>query len=62
MGKKIVKLTTEDLVKHIKNVVKEQEEEEKNAKPIALGVDNDGNYYIIDMDDPENPTLLAKTK
>lgn len=64
---KVVKLTTKELTERIKKIISEQEEveqepENETGKAIALGVDENGNHYVIDMEDPENPKLIAKTK
>lgn len=62
---KVVKLSAKELTEKVKKIINEQQENEENpeteqGKPVALGTDENGNFYVIDMDDPENPKLIAK--
>jgi exopolysaccharide biosynthesis protein len=75
---KIVKLKQSDVEKIVQNIVKESQEfddfdtkvqaeefsneEDESAVELALGQDDQGNFYILNVDDEKNPEVVLKTK
>jgi exopolysaccharide biosynthesis protein len=75
---KIVKLKQSDVEKIVQNIVRESQEfddfdtkvqseelsnmEDESAVELALGQDDEGNFYVMDVDDQDNPKILFKTK
>jgi hypothetical protein len=37
-------------------------EEDKSAVELALGQDDQGNFYILNVNDEKNPEVVLKTK
>ena len=73
---KVIKLKQSDISKIVENIIKEQDgqfddfdtkvqPEElpgADAHELTLGMDDDGNYYVIDNAKSGNPEVIAKTK
>lgn len=73
---KVVKLKQSDITKIVENIIKEQdmnvndtdmgtqsvEKLGPDAHELTLGVDKDGNYYVIDNAKSNEPKVLIKTK
>lgn len=73
---KVVKLKQSDITKMVENIIKEQdmnvndtdmgtqsiEKPGPDAHELTLGVDKDGNYYVIDNAKSNEPKVLIKTK
>ena len=36
--------------------------EDESAVELALGQDDEGNFYVMDVDDQDNPKIVFKTK
>lgn len=75
---KVIKLKQSDVEKIVENIVREaqgiddfdtqvQSEElsnmeDESAVELALGQDDEGNFYVMDVDDQDNPKIVFKTK
>ncbi len=72
---KIIKLKQSDISKIVENILKEQQEfddfdtkiqpeelPDADYHELTLGQDEEGNYYVLDNANTENPTIVAKTK
>jgi len=70
---KVIKLKQSDIEKIVEGVLKEQQElddfdtevqpeEMGSGVELALGQDENGNFYVINTEDPENPEIVSKTK
>jgi hypothetical protein len=71
----IIKLKQSDIEKIVSQVIKEQQEfDDFDTKiqpeelpgaeehELTLGMDDDGNYYVMSNADGEQPKVIAKTK
>jgi hypothetical protein len=65
---KVIKLKQSDIEKIVEGILKEQEEtvdtqmDEENGEEMALGQDDDGNFYVIKNPNSDNPEIVTKTK
>lgn len=75
---KVVKLKQSDVEKIVESIVRESQEfddfdtqvqpeelpemEDESAVELALGQDDEGNFYVMDVDDQDNPKIVFKTK
>lgn len=64
---KIIKLKQSDVEKIVNDIIKENEEAEQTeqmsgATELTLGIDDEGNYYVMKNADSEKPEIIAKTK
>lgn len=75
---KVIKLKQSDVEKIVENIVRESQEfddfdtkvqseelsnmEDESAVELALGQDDEGNFYVMDVDDQDNPKIVFKTK
>ena len=71
---KVIKLKQSDVEKIVENIVREAqgmddfdtqvqpEELSNSAVELALGQDDEGNFYVMDVDDQDNPKIIFKTK
>ena len=73
---KVVKLKQSDITRIVENIIKEQGSEfddfdtkiqpeelpGADAHELTLGMDDQGNYYVIDNAKSEKPEVIVKTK
>ena len=73
---KVVKLKQSDITRIVENIIKEQGSEfddfdtkiqpeelpGADAHELTLGMDDQGNYYVIDNAKSDNPEVVVKTK
>lgn len=75
---KVIKLKQSDVEKIVESIVRESQEfddfdtqvqpeelpemEDESAVELALGQDDEGNFYVMDVDDQDNPKIVFKTK
>jgi hypothetical protein len=70
---KIIKLKQSDIVKIVENVIKDKSDEveiqkEQDSTPseqkrmFTLAKDEDGNYYVLDNANTDNPEIVASSK
>jgi hypothetical protein len=72
---KVIKLKQSDISKIVENILKEQQEfddfdtkiqpeelPDADYHELTLGQDEEGNYYVLDNANTDNPIIVAKTK
>lgn len=71
----VIKLKQKDIEKIVEKLVNEQQmsagetpldstDDLDNQSPVELSMmmDKNGNYYVVDMKNPNNPRIVAQTK